>query len=60
LGVVRIVVFGVCFEKTQPFGVNALYQVLVERVVLQDTKAGLVQAFAELLRGARAGEVDNG
>lgn len=43
-GLEGVVVLGVAVEKAQPLGINAVHQRLVQRVVFQHRKAGVVQA----------------
>ena len=57
--VLRVLVLGGRAEKFQPLGVDAFDKGLVQRVMGQHAKAGVVQALAEVLRGAGAAVINN-
>ena len=52
--------FGVGIEEAQPLGVDAFDQALLQRMIGQHAKAGLMQVAAKVLRGVGVGVVDDG
>ena len=59
-GIPRIAAHRIGLKKALPLRINAMHQIRMQRVILEHTKAGAMQALAKLRRRIGRGEINDG